>query len=83
MSQLGPLVMLEPFLDGASIVQPLPSAHSWNGKKWCNTHHMESVMSLLVAQHLGCAVSDPDKGAWVLQQAHDICFWLLSVTLVV
>lgn len=30
MSQLGPLVMLEPFLDGASIVQALPAAHSWN-----------------------------------------------------
>ena len=53
-----------------------------NANKY-NTHHMESVASLLIALYLACAVSDPDKGAWVLQQAHDLRFWQLSVALVV
>ena len=48
-----------------------------------NAHHMESVTNLLIALYFACAVSDPDKGAWVLQQAHDLRFWQLSVTLVV
>ena len=57
------------------------STHPQNANK-CSTHHMESVAILQVALYLASAVSDPDKGAWVLQQAHDLRFWQLSVTLV-
>ena len=44
---------------------------------------MESVANFPVALYLTSAVSDPDKGTWVFQQAHNLCFWQLSVTLVV
>lgn len=47
------------------------------------TYHIKGVASLLVALYLTAAVSDPDKGAWILQQAHDLCLWQLSVALVI
>lgn len=64
----------------ASVVQPLSCAHHW---KTATAYHIESVASLLVALYLVTAVSDPDKGAWILQQAHDLCFRQLSVALVI
>lgn len=39
-----------------------------------NAHHMECVAILFVALYLASAVPDPNKGAWILQQAHDVCF---------
>jgi len=51
--------------------------------KTYTTHHVEAVANLPVAPERAGAVTHLHKGAGVLQQAHDLRFWQLSVGLVV
>ena len=46
------------------------------------THHMKAVADVLVALEGADAVTHLHKGAGVLQQAHDLSLWQLSVWLV-
>lgn len=44
---------------------------------------MKRVADLFVALYLASAVSGPDKGAGILQQAHNLRLWQLRIALVV
>ena len=46
------------------------------------THHVKAVLDLLVALEGADAVTHLHKGAGVLQQAHNLSLWQLSVWLV-